>query len=105
MKNARITLWMNGRASSENSPNLTGDIELPCDLIAELYQLMMTNQYEEIGYDPKCAGFSLRVAAWTSNGSAENRKPVLTGYIDSKSEMNAYVQQRQADAQGVKADA
>jgi hypothetical protein len=97
MKNARITLWRNNRPSSENSPNLSGAVELPCELIAELYQLMQAGQYETVGYNPEVAGFSLRVAAWINpTNDPSSKKPEVSGYLDSKSEMNAYAAQRAA---------
>jgi len=95
MKTARVTLWRNSRPTSENSPNLSGAVELPCELIAELYQMMQAGQYEAIGYEPQVAGFSLRTAAWISPSNDPNSKrPEVSGYIDSKSEMNAYAAQR-----------
>jgi hypothetical protein len=95
MKNARITLWRNTRPSSDNSPNLSGQVELPCELIAELYQMMQSGQYETVGYNPEVAGFSLRAAAWISpSNDPNNKKPEVSGYLDSKSEMNAYASQR-----------
>ena len=89
MKSARLSLWNAQPSQNPKAPVLSGNVELPAQLVWELSQLMQAGQGLEVSQLTGEQFFKLRISVWA--GSGEANASVLNGQIETPSERAAYL--------------
>ena len=77
----RLALWINTRKSSPNQPDYKGNVEITYELLQELTAAFNAGQYEQDYYQRPC--IKLDVAIYAQQPSADGKKPVMSGRIES----------------------
>jgi hypothetical protein len=89
MKSARLSLWNAQPSQNPKAPVLTGNVELPAQLVWELSQLLQSGQGMEQNQQTGEQFFKLRISVW--RGTGEANASVLNGQIQSPAEQAAYL--------------
>lgn len=93
MKNARVSLWNAKPSQNPKAPILNGSVQLPAQLVWELFQQLQAGQGLERDEQTGDQFFKLRLSVW--QGSGENNGPILNGTIESPAERAAYLATQQ----------
>jgi hypothetical protein len=97
MKTAKIGLWRNPSAETNpQAPVLTGLIELPAELVWELWKELEANQGLETNPSTGQPIFKLRPRLWKRDEA--NNGPVVSGEIETPAEHRAYLASKAAPA-------